>query len=109
MAIATLIRESITKLTNLMASAVNRFRTWLSEQRNFFFSRYTKDVKETQEPERSLVELPPELSQKLVDAVKSIPSNPADKKAIASTLDKSFNLWRSSNEIGLKHKFISRI
>jgi len=96
MAIATLIRESITKLTNLMASAVNRFRTWLSNQRNFFFSRYTKDVKETQEPERSLVELPPELSQKLVDAVKSIPSNPADKKAIASTLDKSFNLWREN-------------
>ncbi len=96
MAIAMVIRESIAKLTNFMANGLKRFRTWLSEKRNFFFSRYTKDIKETQEPERSLVQLPPELRKKLVDAVETIPSNSADKEAIASTLDKSFNIWREN-------------
>ena len=77
-----------------MANRVKKFRKWLADRRNFLFSRYTKDVQETQEPERSLIQLPAELRKKLVNAVENLPSNPADKEAIASTLDESFNLWR---------------
>ena len=88
------IAKTIAKLTNLMANRVKKFRKWLADRRNFLFSRYTKDVQETQEPERSLIQLPAELRKKLVNAVENLPSNPADKEAIASTLDESFNLWR---------------
>ena len=77
-----------------MANRVKKFRKWLADRRNFLFSRYTKDVQETQEPERSLIQLPAELRKKLVNAVENLPSNPADKEAIASTLDESFDLWR---------------
>ena len=77
-----------------MGNSVERFRNWLADRRNFLFSRYTKDKKETQEPERSLIQLPSDLRKKLVEAVESLPSNPADKEAIASALDEAYELWR---------------
>ena len=79
-----------------MANAVKRFRKWLSEQRGFIFSRYTRDARQTQEPEKSLIELPPEVSQKLITGVENLPSNPADKEAIASTLDRTYELWKEN-------------
>ena len=79
-----------------MANAVKSFRNWLSNQRNFIFSRYTRDAKEAQEPEKSLIELPPEVRKKLINGVENLPSNPADKKAIASTLNKNYELWREN-------------
>ena len=71
------------------------FRNWLADNRNFIFSRYTKDSEETQEPERSLIELPPEVRKKLVEDTESLSSNPADKKAIADALDEAFESWRA--------------
>jgi hypothetical protein len=71
-----------------------RFQKWLANNRNFLFAWYTKDRKEKQEPERSLVELPRSLRKKLVNAVENLPSNPEDIDAIASTLDDVFDLWR---------------
>lgn len=94
MLIATAIATVIKTLTAAMAKAIEKFRNWLADRRNFLFSRHTKDAKETQEPERSLIALPPEIRQQLVDAVEKLPSNPADKKAIASAIDKSFELWQ---------------
>jgi len=76
-----------------MARTVKRFRTWLAAQRNFLFARYTKDAQETQEPEKSLVQLPPETRAKLIDKVENLPSNPADQKAIASKLDEAYEIW----------------
>ena len=89
-----------------MANAIENFRNWLAHQRNFLFSRYTKDARETQEPERSLIELPLEIRTKLVEAVENLPSNPADKQAIASTLDQTYQNWRddpdnSANSIAI--------
>ena len=78
----------------IMASSVERFRNWLADRRNFLFSRYTKDASETQEPERSLIQLPPELKKKLVRAVEDLPSNPTDKEAITSAIDEAYELWR---------------
>ena len=79
-----------------MANAIKSFRNWLAGQRNFIFSRYTRDAQETQEPEKTLIELPPEAREKLVTGVKNLPSNPADKEAISSTLDKNYDLWREN-------------
>jgi len=79
-----------------MANAVKSFRKWLKTQRNFIFSRYTRDIKETQEPGKSLIELPPELRKKLVAGANNLPSNPADREAIASTLDRVYELWRKN-------------
>ena len=89
-AIATVIKTLIAT----MANAVKRFRDWLADRRNFLFSRYTKDAQETQEPERSLIALPLAIRKKLINAVEELPSNPADKEAIAEAIDKSFELWR---------------
>ena len=79
-----------------MVKTVANFRAWLADQRNFLFSRFTKDTEETQEPERSLIELPASLRKKLVNDVKNLPSNPADKNAIASTLDEAYQDWRDN-------------
>ena len=73
---------------------LKRLRTWLINNRHFLFSWYSKDSQETQEPERSLIELPEEVQKKLVDAVENLPSNPADREAIVSALDRVFNFWR---------------
>ena len=79
---------------------LERFRNWLAKQRSFLFSRYTKDSQLTQEPERSLLELPPEERKKLVDAIENLPSNPTDQKAIAEAIDQAFARWHQdpSNE-----------
>lgn len=76
-----------------MAKTVEKFRGWLADQRNFLFSRYTKDTQELEEPERSLIELPAQIREKLINAVENLPSNPADKKAISSTLDEAYQDW----------------
>ncbi len=78
-----------------IAKMLERFRSWLADKRSFIFSRYTRDSKETQEPEKSLIQLPKQVRQKLIDAAKSLPSNPTDKKAIATTLDEAYDRWRS--------------
>lgn len=75
---------------------LERFQSWLSKNRSFIFSWYTKDSIETQEPERSLVELPPALRKKLVNASQTLPSNPADKKAIQANLEEIFERWRDN-------------
>ncbi|PSB10199.1 hypothetical protein C7B62_10265 [Pleurocapsa sp. CCALA 161] len=72
------------------------FRSWLANNRNFIFSRYTKDSEETQEPEQTLVQLPPELRKKLVEGIENLPSNPADKEAIVSALDEAFESWQAN-------------
>ncbi|MEL6786938.1 MAG: hypothetical protein AAFO76_05900 [Cyanobacteria bacterium J06607_15] len=91
-----LVTQTIAKLTSLMANAVSRFKNWLADRRNFLFARYTKDGQETQEPERSLIELPTAVRKKLVDAVEDLPSNPADQEAIANTLDEAYERWREN-------------
>ena len=79
---------------------LERFRSWLAKQRSFLFSRYTKDSQLTQEPERSLLELPLEEKKKLLDAIENLPSNPTDQKAIAEAIDQAFARWQEdpSNE-----------
>ena len=75
---------------------LEKFRSWLSEKRNFLFSWYTKDVGETQEPERTLIQLPPAVRQKVVEFVEQLPSNSADREAIVSALDESFEIWHDN-------------
>ena len=70
------------------------FKTWLAQNRSFLFARYTKDAQETQEPESSLTQLPPNLQAKLVEMVEGLSSNPGDRQAIAEALDESFEHWR---------------
>ncbi len=72
------------------------FKSWLADSRNFIFSRYTKDSEETQEPEKSLIELPPEVQKKLVEDTENLPSNPADQKAIVDALDEAFERWQAN-------------
>ena len=72
------------------------FKSWLSDSRNFIFSRYTKDSEETQEPEKTLVELPLKVRKKLVEDTENLPSNPADQKAIADALDEAFERWHEN-------------
>ena len=79
-----------------MANKVKKFREWISKQRNFIFARYTKDANETQEPERSLIALPAPIRKKLVSLIGELPSNPADKEAIASVLEESYKIWREN-------------
>ena len=81
-------------LTKATAKMFKRFTSWLKNRRHFIFSWYTKDSQETQEPERSLVELPKEVREKIVNAVENLPSNSADTEAIASALDEAFALWQ---------------
>lgn len=71
-----------------------RLKSWLKNRRHFIFSWYTKDAQETQEPEKSLLELPTAIQKQLVDAIENLPNNPADIEAVASTLDEAFDLWR---------------
>ena len=73
-----------------------RFRNWLESRRHFIFSWYTKDSQETQEPERSLIELPTEIRHKLVEAIENLPSNPTETKAIASKVDEAFTTWHDN-------------
>ena len=79
-----------------MARMFQKFKSWLVNKRNFLLSWYTKDSEETQEPERSLVDLPQEVREKLVAAIDKLPSNPADIEAIVSKIDESFNYWHQN-------------
>lgn len=90
------LTKAIKTLTSVMAKAIEKFRSWLADKRNFLFDRYTKDAQQTQEPEKSLIELPPEIQTKLVDAVENLPNNPADKKAIAESLDQAYAFWHEN-------------
>lgn len=74
----------------------DQFKEWLANNRRFLFSRYTKDSRETQEPERTLIELPSKIRQRLVDLVESLPSNPEDQKAIAEQLEETFGRWQDN-------------
>ena len=75
-----------------------QFRNWLDNNRSFLFSRFTKDALATQEPERSLIELPPEIRKKLIDGIENLPSNPGDCRAIREKLDELFELWQNNLE-----------
>lgn len=79
-----------------MAKTITKFRNWLADKRNFLFSRYTEDIRETQEPERSLIQLPAAVRHKLIEDVKNLPINPADREAIATTLDEAYELWQNN-------------
>ena len=78
-----------------MAKVVDNLKNWWKD-REFVFSRYSKDAQETQEPERSLLQLPDAARQKLVKGVENLPSNPADKEVIISTLNEAFEQWQNS-------------
>lgn len=73
-----------------------QFKAWLANNRSFLFSRYTKDAGETQEPERSLIQLPPEIRKKLVREIEDLPINPGDRSAVTSKLNETFDLWRDN-------------
>ena len=77
---------------------LKQFRNWLANNRSFLFSRYTKDALETQEPERTLIELPPEIRQKLVNKTENLPSSTGDREAITEKLNEMFELWRDNPE-----------
>ncbi len=79
-----------------MATLFNRFHTWLLDNRKTLLSRFTTDEKETPEPEKSLIELPPHLASKLIAAVDELPTDNPDMEAIQSTLDEAFEKWRSN-------------
>ena len=77
-----------------------QFRNWLANNRSFLFSRYTKDSLATQEPERTLIELPPKIRQKLVDGIENLPSNSGDRQAVMEKLDEIFELWQNNPDNG---------
>ncbi|MGK7951063.1 MAG: hypothetical protein AB4368_20330 [Xenococcaceae cyanobacterium] len=84
------------KVTEVTAKMIKQFSNWLDRHRHFLFFWYTKDTKETQEPERSLIELPPELRKKLIDTVENLPDNPTEKQAILSAVNETFARWREN-------------
>lgn len=78
-----------------MATLLQRFKTWVFESRSFIFSWYTKDRNQIQEPTKSLVELPSSLRKKLVVETNKLPNNPTDTEVIRSSIDETFEQWRS--------------
>ena len=79
-----------------MGTLFNRFQTWFLDNRNFLLSRFSTDEQETQEPEKSLIELPPSVASKLVAAVDELPTDNPDVEAIHSKLNEAFEKWRSN-------------
>ena len=77
-----------------MANILQQFKTWIFESRSFIFSWYTKDSDRTQEPAKSLVELPPSIRKELVAATNQLPDNPTDIGAIRNSIDEAFASWR---------------
>ena len=91
---------------------LEKFKNWLADNRprggwfrwnkfgipglNLLFSKDSPDSQEKQEPKKLLVELPPEIYQKLVNVVENLPSNGADQQAIISSLDERFDRWRDA-------------
>ncbi|MBV6624819.1 MAG: ArsR family transcriptional regulator [Rivularia sp. (in: Bacteria)] len=82
-----------------MGTIFSRFQSWLDKNRNSLLSRFSTDERETQEPERSLTELPSSLASKLINAVDELPTDNPDLEAIQSTLDKAFEKWRKNPEV----------
>ena len=82
-----------------MGRIFNRFQTWLDENRNSLLSRFSTDEQETQEPEKSLIELPSFLAARLVTAVDNLPTDNPDTEAIQSTLNEAFEKWRSNPQV----------
>ncbi|MEA5593528.1 ArsR family transcriptional regulator [Rivularia sp. UHCC 0363] len=80
-----------------MGTLLNRFQTWWLDNRKSLLSRFTTDEREMQEPEKSLIELPPHLASKLVAAVDNLPTDNPDMEAIESTLDEAFKKWRENS------------
>ncbi|MDJ0635096.1 MAG: winged helix-turn-helix domain-containing protein [Xenococcaceae cyanobacterium MO_188.B29] len=80
-------------VTKIIVEMIKRFRSWLANYRHFLLSWYTKDSQATQEPEKSLVELPSELREKLVNRVQNLPDHPTEKEAIVSALNENFTRW----------------
>ena len=72
------------------------FKNWLANSRRFIFKRYTKDSLKTQEPERTLVKLPPEIRIKLIDGVENLPVNPADREALVDKLNEVYEAWQAN-------------
>lgn len=75
---------------------LKNFKNWLKDRRSFLLSWYTKDSQEDQEPERSLIELPDPIRQKILEGVSDLPSNPVEQKAITKALNETFELWREN-------------
>ena len=81
-----------------MTQIFQQFRTWLWETRSFWFSWFTKDEGELQPPEKSLIEIPLELREKLVAAIQNLPINSAEQQAIESALDEALENWLAHPE-----------
>ncbi|MEM7717547.1 MAG: helix-turn-helix domain-containing protein [Cyanobacteria bacterium P01_A01_bin.68] len=82
-----------------MGTIFSRFQSWLDENRNSLLSRFSTDKQETQEPERSLTELPYSVASKLITAVDKLPTDNPDLEVIQSSLDKAFEKWRNNPEV----------
>ena len=82
-----------------MGTIFSRFQSWLDENRNSLLSRFSTDEQETQEPERSLTELPSSIASKLISAVDELPIDNPDLEAIQSSLDEAFEKWRNNPEV----------
>ena len=79
-----------------MGKLFNRFQAWLLDNRNLLLSRLSTDEQETQEPEKSLTELPSSVASELIAAVDKLPSDNPDLEAIYSTLNETFEKWCSN-------------
>lgn len=76
-----------------MGQIFNRFQARLFENRKFSLSKFSIDQQQTQEPEKSLTELPSSLVSELVTLIDELPSDDPDLQAIHSILDQSFEKW----------------
>ena len=61
-----------------MGTIFSRFQSWLDENHNSLLSRFSTDKQETQEPERSLTELPSSVASKLITADDELPNDNPD-------------------------------
>ncbi|BAY85263.1 hypothetical protein NIES267_47620 [Calothrix parasitica NIES-267] len=78
-----------------MSKILQRFKNWIFESRSFLFSWYSKDRNQIQEPVKSLIELPPDVINKLVAATEKLSDNPTDTEAIRSCINEAFEEWRN--------------
>ena len=79
-----------------MGTLFDRFQGWFVENRKNLLSRFSTDEQEIQEPEKSLIELPPHLASRLVAAVDELPTDNPDMEAIQSKLDEAVKKWREN-------------
>lgn len=80
------------------AKILDRLRNWFAKSRHVLLFWRKEDNEEQPETLQSLEELPEEVRKNLADAIKDLSSNPADLKAIAEQLEKSFDRWREDPE-----------